>query len=38
MDEIKELYFGNATINKEEEDRIEFEKSKPEFLHFLETD
>ena len=36
MNEIKELYFNNATLYLEEEDKEQFEESKPDFLKFLE--
>tara|TARA_B110000285_G_C14822739_1_gene467289 strand:- start:75 stop:191 length:117 start_codon:yes stop_codon:yes gene_type:complete len=38
MDEIKELYFGNATLYMDEKDKKQFEESKPPFLKFLEED
>jgi len=38
MDEVKELYFANATLYLEEEDKEMFNESKPEFLKFLEQD
>ena len=38
MDEIKELYFANATLYLDEKDRTVFQESKPSFLKFLETD
>ena len=38
MDEIKELYFGNATLHLLEDDKENFDESKPSFLKFLETD
>ena len=38
MDEVKELYFGNATLYMDEKDKIMFEESKPDFLKFLEED
>lgn len=38
MDEIKELYFGNATLFLNKDDKDEFEQKKPDFLKFLEED
>lgn len=38
MDEIKELYFANATLYLDKRDQTSFQESKPEFLKFLETD
>ena len=38
MDEIKELYFCNATLNLNQKDKEDFEESKPCFLKFLEED
>jgi hypothetical protein len=38
MDEIKELYFGNATLHLDVEEQEKFEESKPDFLKFLEQD
>ena len=35
MDDIKEVYFQNATLYLEEKDKEEFEESKPDFLKFL---
>ena len=38
MDEIKELYFSNATLHLNDNDRKDFEESKPSFLKFIEED
>ena len=38
MDEIKELYFGNATLHLDEDEQTKFEDSKPDFMKFLEQD
>ena len=38
MDEVKELYFGNATLHLCQKDECDFEESKPSFLKFLEED
>lgn len=35
MDDIREVYFQNATLYLEEKDKEEFEENKPEFLKFL---
>ncbi len=38
MDEIKNLYFDNATLHLDEDEQTEFEESKPDFMKFLEQD
>ena len=38
MDEIKELYFNNATLHMDCQASKNFEESKPVFLKFLEKD
>ena len=38
MNEVKELYFGNATLYLDPDEKEDFESSKPDFLKFLEQD
>ena len=38
MNKITELYFGNATLYLNSDDKEKFEESKPVFLKFLEQD
>ena len=38
MNEINELYFANATLYLNPDEKEDFENSKPDFLKFLEQD